>query len=348
VIWTEAWLEKLGKCRILVVGDLMLDEYRRGHVERISPEAPVPILNIVARDATLGGAGNVVKNLRSLNVGVTVVGILGQDDTADKILKGLTALGVSGNGVVWDACRVSTRKVRFVSMEHGQQVFRADEESTQEASGEIEEKIMRQVRERAASAQVILCSDYLKGVLTARVLQAAFEAGRERKVPVIVAPKDKEAQKYAGANILMPNLRELSRLVGTPMDGDAWLAGSAAHLTRSIGLQALLVTRGSEGMTLFETEESRLHRVDIPTVARNIYDVTGAGDTALAAFAAGIAAGASREEAAHLANISAGVVVGKRGTAIVTTEEILEYLEEHASQEQWTQDVPDALRPAGR
>lgn len=348
MIWTEAWLEKLGKCRILVVGDLMLDEYRRGHVERISPEAPVPILNIVARDATLGGAGNVVKNLRSLNVGVTVVGILGQDDTADKILKGLTALGVSGNGVVWDACRVSTRKVRFVSMEHGQQVFRADEESTQEASGEIEEKIIRQVRERAASAQVILCSDYLKGVLTARVLQAAFEAGRERKVPVIVAPKDKEAQKYAGANILMPNLRELSRLVGTPMDGDAWLAGSAAHLTRSIGLQALLVTRGSEGMTLFETEESRLHRVDIPTVARNIYDVTGAGDTALAAFAAGIAAGASREEAAHLANISAGVVVGKRGTAIVTTEEILEYLEEHASQEQWTQDVPDALRPAGR
>jgi bifunctional ADP-heptose synthase (sugar kinase/adenylyltransferase) len=132
------------------------------------------------------------------------------------------------------------------------------------------------------------------------------------------------------------------------MDGDAWLAGSAAHLTRSIGLQALLVTRGSEGMTLFETEESRLHRVDIPTVARNIYDVTGAGDTALAAFAAGIAAGASREEAAHLANISAGVVVGKRGTAIVTTAEILEYLEEHASQEQWTQDVPDALRPAGR
>ena len=348
MIWTEAWLEKLGKCRILVVGDLMLDEYRRGHVERISPEAPVPILNIVARDATLGGAGNVVKNLRSLNVGVTVVGILGQDDTADKILKGLTALGVSGNGVVWDACRVSTRKVRFVSMEHGQQVFRADEESTQEASGEIEEKIIRQVRERAASAQVILCSDYLKGVLTARVLQAAFEAGRERKVPVIVAPKDKEAQKYAGANILMPNLRELSRLVGTPMDGDAWLAGSAAHLTRSIGLQALLVTRGSEGMTLFETEESRMHRVDIPTVARNIYDVTGAGDTALAAFAAGIAAGASREEAAHLANISAGVVVGKRGTAIVTTAEILEYLEEHASQEQWTQDVPDALRPAGR
>jgi len=347
VIWTAEWLERFGECRALVVGDLMLDEYRRGHVERISPEAPVPILNIVARDATLGGAGNVVKNLRSLNVGVTVVGILGDDDTAEQILKGLAAQGVSGSGVVKDARRVSTRKVRFVSMEHGQQVFRADEETAEEASGEVEEKIIRQVREKAASAQVILCSDYLKGVLTARVLQAAFEAGRERKVPVIVAPKDKEARKYEGASILMPNLIELSRLVGTPVDGDAWLTGSAAHLARRLGLEALLVTRGSEGMTLFEAEENRMQRVDIPTAARKIYDVTGAGDTALAAFAAGIAAGASREAAARLANISAGVVVGKRGTAIVTTDEILQYLEEHPSQGQWTQDAPQTVRSAG-
>ena len=347
MIWTEAWLKRFGKCRVLVVGDLMLDEYRRGHVERISPEAPVPILNIVARDATLGGAGNVVKNLRSLNVGVTVVGILGDDDTGEQILKGLTALGVSGDGVVKDARRVSTRKVRFVSMEHGQQVFRADEETAQEVSGEVEENIIRQVREKAASAQVILCSDYLKGVLTASVLKAAFEAGRERKVPVIVAPKDKEARKYEGASILMPNLRELSRLVGTPMDGDAWLMASAGNLARRLGLEALLVTRGSEGMTLFEAEESRLRRVDIPTVARKIYDVTGAGDTALAAFAAGIAAGAPREAAAHLANISAGVVVGKRGTAIVTVDEILESLEEHPSQEQWTEEAPQTAHSTG-
>jgi len=347
VIWTEACLERFEKCRVLVVGDLMLDEYRRGHVERISPEAPVPILSVVARDATLGGAGNVVKNLRSLNVGVAVVGILGDDDTGGQILKGLTALGVSGNGVVKDARRVSTRKVRFVSMEHGQQVFRADEETAEEVSGEIEEKIIRQVHEKSASAQVILCSDYLKGVLTANVLKAVFKMGRERKVPVIVAPKDREAKKYDGASILMPNLRELSRLVGTPMDGDAWLMSSARDLTRTLGLEALLVTRGGEGMSLFESEESALRRTDIPTVARKIYDVTGAGDTALAAFSAGIAAGASREAAAHLANIAAGVVVGKRGTAIVTKDEILEHLEEHTAQDQWTQDAPQALRSAG-
>ena len=321
----------LPECRVLVVGDLMLDEYRRGHVERISPEAPVPILNVVGRDATLGGAGNVVRNLRSLHVNVTVVGVLGE-------------LGVKGNGVVRDARRVSTRKVRYVSLEHGQQVFRADEETTQEVSGQVEEEIIRQVREKAANAQVILCSDYLKGVLTARVLKAAFEAGRERNVPVIVAPKDTEARKYEGASILMPNLKELSRLVGTAVDGDAWLTGSAGCLTRRLGLEALLVTRGSDGMTLFEPGESRLRRVDIPTVARKIYDVTGAGDTALAAFAAGIAAGATREAAAHLANVAAGVVVGKHGTAVVTAKEILEHVVESESEALGTREVPGMLR----
>lgn len=324
----EEILNRLGRSRVLVVGDLMLDEYRRGHVERISPEAPVPILSVVGRDATLGGAGNVVKNLRSLNVSVTVVGVLGADDTGQEILRQLNALGVSEDGIVRDVRRVSTRKVRYVSLEHGQQVFRADEEMAQEVSGAVEEEIVDRVREKAVEAQAIVCSDYLKGVLTARVLRAAFEAEREREVPAIVAPKDKETRKYAGASVLMPNAKELSRLVGTPVDGDIWLANSAAQLAGSLGLKALLVTRGSAGMTLFERQAAGLRRVDIPTVARNVYDVTGAGDTALAAFAAALAAGADREAAAHLANVAAGVVVGKRGTAVVTREEILGYLEE--------------------
>lgn len=347
MIWTAEWLESLGKYQVLVVGDLMLDEYRRGHVERISPEAPVPILNVVTRDATLGGAGNVVKNLRGLNVGVTVVGLVGGDSTAEQIVKGLGALGVSGRGVVQDSCRVSTRKLRFVSLEHGQQVFRVDEETAQEAGGDVEEKLIRQVREKAEGAQVILCSDYLKGVLTPKVLQAAFEEGRARNVPVIVAPKDKGTRKYHGASILMPNLRELSRLVGTPTDGDAWLDGSARHLVARLGLDALLVTRGSEGMTLFESQEGGTGRVDIPTMARKIYDVTGAGDTALAVFAAGIAAGASRGASAHLANLAAGVVVGKRGTAIVTCDEILEYLEENPSDGPWTPEPLQTMRSTG-
>jgi D-beta-D-heptose 7-phosphate kinase/D-beta-D-heptose 1-phosphate adenosyltransferase len=349
VIGGEALLKAFGNLHVLVVGDLMVDEYHRGHVERISPEAPVPIFSMVSRESTLGGAGNVVRNLRGLGVSVTVVGVLGEDKTAERALDLLDAAGVDRSGVVCDSERRSTRKERFVSMEHDQQVFRADEETAQEVSGGIEGKIIRQVREKAMSAQVILCSDYLKGVLTTRVLRAAFEVGREQKVPVIVAPKDKEPQKYEGATILMPNLRELSRLVGTPMDDDAWLAGSAEYVAKRLGLEALLVTRGSEGMTLFEEKETMLRRVDIPTVARNVYDVTGAGDTALAAFAAGIAAGATREIAAHLANISAGVVVGKRGTATVTKDEILEYMEQHPSRYQCLQEVPQTIHSvAGR
>jgi D-beta-D-heptose 7-phosphate kinase/D-beta-D-heptose 1-phosphate adenosyltransferase len=322
----------------------MLDEYRRGHVDRISPEAPVPILSVVARDATLGGAGNVVKNLRSLDVSVAVVGTVGDDYTGTQILKELVDLGVSGSGVVKDARRVSTRKVRFVSLEHGQQVFRADEESAQEVSGEVEEDIIRQVSEKAESSQVILCSDYLKGVLTAKVLKSAFEAGRKLNVPVIVAPKDKEARKYKGASMLMPNLKELARLVGTPVDGDVWLRDSAGQLTKRLGLEALLVTRGSDGMTLFEAEDSKLRRVDIATVARKIYDVTGAGDTALAAFSAGIAAGASREAAAKLANVAAGVAVGKHGTAVVTTEEILDHVEKGESGSPSARETAGILR----
>ena len=340
-------LREISQCQVLVVGDLMIDEYCRGHIERISPEAPVPILNIVARDATLGGAGNVVNNLRSLNVGVMVVGVLGEDDTGDQILKGLGALGVNGNGVVREAKRASTRKVRYVTVERGQQVFRADEETAQEVSGAVEDRIIWQVREKAKSAGVILCSDYLKGVLTANVLKATFEIGRKRKVPVIVAPKDSQARKYDGASILMPNLKEFSRLVGTSADGDEWLTDSAEQLTRSLELESLLVTRGSEGMTLFETTESGLRRVDIPTVARNIYDVTGAGDTALAAFAAGIAAGADCEAAARLANAAAGVAVGKRGTAIVKAEEILKHLAEQASQAQRIEEATVATLGVG-
>jgi D-beta-D-heptose 7-phosphate kinase/D-beta-D-heptose 1-phosphate adenosyltransferase len=343
----EQWLGRFGNCRALVVGDVMLDEYRRGHVERISPEAPVPVLNVVRRDATLGGAGNVVKNLRSLNVGVKLVGALGCDQTGEEILTELAALGVSGNGLVRDAQRVSTRKLRYVSLEHGQQVFRADEETPHEVSGEVEKELVRQVREKASDVQVIFCSDYLKGVLSFRVLQAAFEAGRQRGVPVIVAPKDKEAAKYGGAAILMPNVRELSRLVGTPANGDAWLAASAVKLSQTLAcLETLLVTRGSAGMTLFERGQSGLQRVDLPTVARNVFDVTGAGDTALAAFGAAIAAGADREAAAFLANVAAGIVVGKPGTSAVTAEEILAYLRDSKSYGQGAQSAPRSFSSA--
>jgi len=322
----ESWLTRFGQCRVLVVGDLMLDDYRHGHVERISPEAPVPILRVEASEILLGGAGNVVRNLRSLNVGVDVIGVLGDDETGRQVLQELADLGVDPSGVVRDPQRISTRKIRYVSAEHGQQVFRADQESVQPVNGHLEEELVKIFGHKAQSANVILCSDYLKGVLTERVLSAVFTVACYRKVPSIVAPKDGHARKYRGASVLVPNLKELTRLVGNLVGGDAWLAETARCLTEALGLEALLVTRGRDGMSLFEMADGGLRQLDIPTVARNVFDVTGAGDTAIAAFAAAVASGADRETAAHLANAAAGIVVGKRGTATVTLDELQDHL----------------------
>jgi D-beta-D-heptose 7-phosphate kinase/D-beta-D-heptose 1-phosphate adenosyltransferase len=168
----------------------------------------------------------------------------------------------------------------------------------------------------------MLCSDYLKGLLTERVLRAVFAASEEHGIPSIVAPKDKNSARYRGASILVPNLRELSQLVETQVDGGAWLSESARNLSERLHLEALVVTRGSEGMTLFDGRNGDLRQVDIPTMARSVYDVTGAGDTAIAAFGAAIAAGADRETAVRLANLAAGIKVGKRGTATVNVDEI--------------------------
>lgn len=314
--------------RILVIGDLMLDEYLWGHIERISPEAPVPILKVERREETLGGTGNVVKNLHALGVKVSIVGTIGEDDTGQRIAELLKGLGVETSGIVCEPQRKSTRKVRLMSIEHGQQVFRLDEESGHAIHHAVEDRIVDLIQEMAADNQLILCSDYLKGVLTPRVLHSAFTAGRESRVTTVVAPKDSDPRKYGGANILMPNLREFAQLVGSIPDGISWLTDSAARLMRTMCLEAMVVTRGKDGMTLFERMEGNLRCVHIPTAARSVYDVTGAGDSALAAFSAAIASGSERESAAHFANIAAGIVVGRSGTATVTLEEIRVLLRE--------------------
>jgi D-beta-D-heptose 7-phosphate kinase/D-beta-D-heptose 1-phosphate adenosyltransferase len=321
-------LHAFDSCQVAVIGDLMLDEYLWGHIERISPEAPVPILNIVRREVTLGGAGNVVENLRSLGVRVTALGVIGHDETGKQVLDLLNGHSVDVSGVIPDAHRKSTRKVRLMSLEHGQQVFRLDEESTLEVAGDIENHLINMIRAAADSVQVILCSDYMKGALTKRVLAAAFAAARKHGICCIVAPKDSNPQKYYGAGLLMPNVRELAQLVGTRVDGEGWLSDASWRLMERLCLEALVVTRGSEGMSLFEAVKGEMRRVDVPTMAQSVYDVTGAGDTAVATFAAAIAAGADRETAVRLANIAAGIKVGKRGTATVNVEEMHKRLRE--------------------
>lgn len=323
-----AYLDSFPQSRLLVVGDLMLDEYLWGHIERISPEAPVPVLHLVRRECALGGAGNVIRNLRSLGAQVDAIGIVGGDAAGDRVLALLDEIKVGRASVVCDPRRPSTHKARLMSIEHDQQVFRLDEESAVEVQGEIEDHLIALIEERMASAQAVLCSDYQKGLLTNRVLQAVFQSARSHGVPAIVGPKDSHAEKYRGAGILMPNARELAQLAGTRADAEDWLPRAARHIVESLGLEALVVTRGRDGISLFEPGGDSLRRVDIPTVARTVYDVTGAGDTAIATFSLALVAGADREAAANLANVAAGVVVGKRGTASVTVEEIRSRLSE--------------------
>jgi D-beta-D-heptose 7-phosphate kinase/D-beta-D-heptose 1-phosphate adenosyltransferase len=305
----------------------MLDEYVWGHIERISPEAPVPILNVVRRDFALGGAGNVAANLLRMGVKVSVVGLVGTEETGRHILDLLASLGADTNGIVSDAHRNSTRKTRAMSVEHEQQVFRLDEESVTPLRPDSEQRLVAKTNGLASGVEAIICSDYSKGVLSAAVLGAAFGIAHERKIPVMVAPKQGDAQKYDGASILMPNSRELRQLASAlAVDGSS-LDDSAKALVDALSLEGLVVTRGSEGMSIFQTSENGLQRFDISTTARSVFDVTGAGDTAIAAFGAAMASGADLQSAARIANTTAGIKVGKRCTATVSLEEIRTALE---------------------
>jgi D-beta-D-heptose 7-phosphate kinase / D-beta-D-heptose 1-phosphate adenosyltransferase len=343
-------LQSLSRCRIAVIGDLMLDEYLWGHIERISPEAPVPILNVKRHDSTLGGAGNVAENLRALGVQVAAFGVVGCDETGEKLRALLAEHGADVRGVIQDARRESTRKVRMMSLEHGQQVFRLDQESTSEVSVQIEDRLVGMVRETLPEIQIILFSDYLKGVLTERLLKLVFAAAGERKIPCIVAPKDSKSEKYRGATVLVPNARELAQLMGTRVDGDDWLNDSATRLMDKLDLEALVVTRGGEGMSLFDRQEGILCRTDVPTTARSVYDVTGAGDTAIAVFGACLATGSNLETAVRLANLAAGIKVGKRGTACVSAKELIDSIPEdfpEPARRRTGFSTPSLARPEG-
>ena len=326
-------LNEMARCHIVVLGDLMLDEYLWGEITRISPEAPVPVMHLDHREILLGGAANVARNLVSLGARATVIGVVGADLAGQSLFELLDMLGIERAGVSIDPVRCTTRKCRFMSIEHNQQVFRCDEETADEISLAAENEILESLRARIPSAHAIICSDYLKGVLTQRVLQETAAVARLNHLPLVTAPKDNQPQKYASASVLMPNLWEFGRLVGHRRNGDAtsWIAPAARFLLEQFQLEALLVTRGRDGMTLFEKSDGEPLREDIHAVSRNVYDVTGAGDTSIGVFTLAVAAGASRGDAARLANLAAGIAVGKRGTACVAKEEILERLREGAS-----------------
>ena len=330
----EAILTRMAACRVLVVGDQMLDEYLHGEISRISPEAPVPVMHLHWSESRLGGASNVARNVAALGGQVSVFGVVGADRAGESLQGQLDSLRIDRAGLALCAKRPTTRKTRLMSIEHNQQVFRFDEEVTDEISAEQEDTLLKSIAEAVPEADAIICSDYLKGVLTRRVLQEVAQLGRRFQVPVITAPKDAYPEKYARASVLLPNFREFSRLVNHRMNGHdngngngnghGWIDPAALALIEQHEFEALLVTRGKQGMTLFERASGALSREDIPAVSQAVFDVTGAGDTSIAVFALCLAAGATRSQAAQLANVAAGIAVSKRGTALVERAELLE------------------------
>jgi len=309
-----------GRC-ILVLGDLMLDEFIWGRVRRISPEAPVPVVEVERQTLVLGGAGNVAANLVALGARPAPFGVAGDDANTERMRAAFHDIGVSSDGIVVDASRATTLKTRIIA--HNQQVVRADRESRAPVSNAIEAAIIARFTSALDAADAVVVSDYNKGLLTPRLLAETLAAARQRGLPVCLDPKMRSFAGYQPVTVITPNHQEAAEAAGLAIEDEASLIEAGRRLLGAIDCRAVLITRGEEGMALF-TDGGEVTR--IPTVAREVYDVTGAGDTVIATLALALAAGASFAEAAILANHAAGVVVGKVGTATVTRDELLETL----------------------
>ena len=321
-------VDGFARVRLLVVGDVMLDEYLWGDVERVSPEAPVPVVHVRRESRALGGAGNVVRNVVAMGALCRFCAVVGDDAAGDRIVELLKELGVDPGGVVRDASRPTTRKTRVEA--RSQQLLRYDRETDEPITGAAARKLVAAIEEVLDAVDGVVFEDYAKGVLAPSVVRQVLKRCRARGLFVAVDPKETVAP-YRGASLVKPNQRELEQLSGIRIRGPAELARAAAKIQRQLGGADVIVTRGGQGMSIFESGKPPR---DVPSAPFEVFDVQGAGDTAIAALALATLAGASRVEAAMIANAAAGVVVGKVGTATATPEEI-------------TAQLPRALRAAG-
>jgi len=315
----RALVERMRGRTILVVGDLMIDEWIWGAVSRISPEAPVPVVAVTDHSFTLGGAGNVANNLVALGAKVEFVGTVGEDAFAADVRRMLREESVDERGVFTVSDRPTTRKTRIVA--HNQQVVRADWEDAAPLGAADRKRIVAHVRERASTSDAVILSDYAKGLLSADVVDAA----RACKL-VLADPKPQNLELFAGVTCVAPNVHEAEAATGIKITDDASLERAGARLLEQLRCQYVVITRGEHGMSLFGAQGERL---TIPSVARKVFDVSGAGDTVIAVLSLALAGGASIERAMQLANFAAGAVVEKLGTATASGDEIIA-LVEHA------------------
>ena len=305
--------------RIAVIGDAMLDVYLSGDVDRVSPEAPVPVVRVRERRHALGGAANVAQNVVAIGATCELVAAVGADAGADVLRVMLDDLGVGSTSLV-TVGRSTTQKTRIVA--RSQQLLRVDEEEDADLTGADMTKVLDSVRAAVADADAVVLEDYNKGVLVPPVIRAAIEVGVARNLPIVVDPKFKHFFEYRGATVFKPNRRELEAALGAAVDVDHPDAVPAT--LQRLGVEHILLTLGDRGMALFSSD-GEMSRV--PTVAREVYDVVGAGDTVTAYLAGILAAGGTMLEAAIIANIAAGIEVSKLGAVSVTAAEVLEFAE---------------------
>ncbi len=312
-------LEKFAGRRVLVLGDVMLDQYVWGRVERISPEAPVPVLEAQSEELRLGGAANVALNIRSLGGVPLLVGVTGADNAALELQRLLEAKGISSDGLISDPERSTTRKMRIGAV--NQQIVRIDYENQDELGASVRERILSQVKALLPNCQALIIEDYNKGLMTNDLIRQVLQLASSLGIPVAVDPKLKHFQAYAGVDIFKPNYKELQAVSGTVFSSDEAFFQAALALRRELRIKNLIVTRSSLGMYIFSDDAAPRR---IPTYAKEVFDPSGAGDTVISALTLALISGADIDLAAELANHAAGVVCGIKGTACVTPAQVLE------------------------
>jgi rfaE bifunctional protein kinase chain/domain len=311
----------IGKARILILGDIMLDEYLHGNVNRISPEAPVPVVEIDSEHLSLGGAANVANNIATLGNEPYLVGTVGEDDASIKLSQLLKDRAISREYLINDKTRRTTMKTRIIA--HSQQVVRADREDAVEISPEIEKSIIGRCDSLLEKVDAVIISDYGKGVITASLLENVIPRCREKGIFIGVDPKETHFFNYRKASVVTPNHHEAGFVAGRRIKTDKNLNEVGRFLLEKLEAGSILITRGEKGMALFSAGGD----IDyFSTVAKKVFDVTGAGDTVVASFVSAVAAGATLKEATEVSNCAAGIVVGEIGTATVSLAKLTEEL----------------------
>ncbi len=316
-------IETFKQVKALVVGDLMIDEYLWGSVDRVSPEAPVPVVCVNKESHTLGGAGNVINNLVAMGASVVAIGTAGTGKAGQMIFEKLKDLGIQTDGIVSEPLRPTTRKTRVIAS--NQQVLRIDKEIKRNITDETLDKLVLNIEKNIKDADLIVLSDYDKGLITKELVEAIVKLARQNKVLTLADPKSLNFSKYTAVNVLTPNKKEASLAANVDIKSGQDLLDAGNKIMEQTRLERLLITCGKDGMMLFEKNKPCFH---IESDARQVFDVSGAGDTVISLLGLGLATGADFKQSAQIANAAAGIVVGKVGTATPSIDELKQALSE--------------------